>query len=177
MNGPTWWCHGHKWTDFPPAIRSELFCPFQPSIDSPWTVTLRGSPFKGNRRFREPGYSSHQVAGGTHAQAPGSDRAMMQRRMRVTDPNRRATCTRASPLAAGATSKDSDSRDRFTGRKDSDSRDGTGWDAHSKPRLARPPGAAPPAGSGTRSHEQDQSPGDGASQPGNAQSARCHARC
>ena len=114
---------------------------------------------------------------------------MMQSRTRVTDPNRRATGTRASPLAAGATSKDSDSRDRFTGRKDSDSRDrftgrkdsdsrdGTGWDAHSKRLSARPPGAAPPAGSGTRTHEQDQSPGDGASQPGDAQSARCHARC
>ena len=46
----------------PPATRSELFTPFQPSIGL--TVTPQGWPFKGNRPFREPGSSSHQVAGG-----------------------------------------------------------------------------------------------------------------
>jgi len=97
---------------------------------------------------------------GTHAQAPGSDRAMMRRRMRATDPNRRATSARASPLAAGATNKDSDSRDR------------AGWDAHSELLLVRPPGAVPPVASSTCSHEQDHDPGDNASQPGSAESTR-----
>ena len=47
----------------PPATRSELFTPFQPSIDFPSTVNAQHLPFKGNRPSREPGYSSHQVAG------------------------------------------------------------------------------------------------------------------
>ena len=55
----------------PPATRSELFTPFRPSIDFPWTVTLWGLPFKGNRLSREPGYSSHHIAsGGLSTQRP-----------------------------------------------------------------------------------------------------------
>ena len=48
----------------PPATRSELFTPFQPSIDSPWRVKSQTSLFKGNRPSREPGYSSHHIASG-----------------------------------------------------------------------------------------------------------------
>ena len=48
----------------PPATRSELFTPFQPSIDFPSRVKSQTSVFKGNRLSQEPGYSSHHIASG-----------------------------------------------------------------------------------------------------------------
>ena len=46
----------------PPATRSELFTPFQPSIDFPGILKSQTSVFTGNRPSREPGYSSHHIA-------------------------------------------------------------------------------------------------------------------
>ena len=51
-------------TRIPPATRSELYTPFQPSIDFPGILRPQTSVPKGNRPSREPGYSSHGIAGG-----------------------------------------------------------------------------------------------------------------
>ena len=67
---------------------------------------------------------------------------------------------KASPLAAGAA------------KKNTNAQDGTGWEAHSCREVIalRLPGAMPPEGSSSDTHEQGQDPGADASQPGNAES-------
>ena len=48
----------------PPATRSELFTPFQPTNDFPRRVNSQSLLFRGNRPSREPGCSSHHIASG-----------------------------------------------------------------------------------------------------------------
>ena len=51
----------------PPATRSELFTPFQPSIDFSCILKSQTSVFKENRPIREPGYGSYHIARGSES--------------------------------------------------------------------------------------------------------------